>query len=157
MSEPGPRINPRTRLLAVDRGVEGWLIAGTDIGISRPRWDGHPWTFFAEYRAGDQWLRERDLHTFTFDRYQDALRALTALHAADPLPAAEHGRLPRLRRDPQQPVWYSDCGRYTVRRGHDSLYAVARVGSLPASWHYTLRMARRDIARRSIAERAFDA
>jgi len=157
MPDRGARINPRTGLLVVARSVDGWLIAGSDIGISRPGWDGHPWTFFAEYRAGDQWLRERDLHTLTFDRYQEALRTLTALHAADPLPVAEHGRLPRLRRDPQLPIWYSDCGRYTVRRNHDKLYAVARVGSLPVSWHHTLRMAQRDIARRNLAERAFDA
>jgi len=144
-------INPRTGLLAVVRHNLGWLIVGSDIELQRPHLQAPDWQIDAESYNTWAWLRQRGISDAGYRRRQDALRALTALHYHDPLPAVEAPIHVRLRHDTDRNSWVSDCGHYTVTRDNDGLYIItgdAGDRRFHRDWHPTLRMARRAIAER---------
>jgi len=139
-------INPKTGLLTTARESVSWRIAGTRIELIGP-FDGKGWRVDSGSPDDWNWLRERGLTDISFHRRQDALRALTALHEQDPLPAANHGDLPALRRRPGSDIWESDCGRYTIRHV-DGEYIIDQPLSryIAEDAFPTLRAAQRTIA-----------
>jgi len=153
-------ISPRTGLLAVARHNLGWMIVGSDLQLLRPRESETGWWIYAQTFGAWNWLRERDLNDTRFAGRQDALRALTALHQQDPLPAVALPACPNLLRSgDDEDVWLSDCGHYKITRAGgayliDNASTPKRILSRRVP---TLRMARRVIAEREaeIAQEAF--
>jgi len=84
-----------TGLLRVQRSVDAWRVTGTSVEILPL----HPglWTIQATDDQGEQWLREQGIDPHARFRTRDeALRALSALHAADPIPAFQPPRRVKL-------------------------------------------------------------
>jgi len=125
----GPTVNPRSGLLVLERLTDGWLIAGSIIAIRRPQpqirtpqlrsW----WASVKRVRGGRamaihedslDWLERQGLRYVGFPTRQELLRALSAAHAHEPIPAGPHRR-PRLRPAGDR-RWQTADGRFTVTR-----------------------------------------
>jgi len=69
--------------------ARGWGVRGTAVGVVR-RPGG--WTIL----SGERWAERVGLHGVIFPRRADALRALAAAAALDPMPATKRERLVRV-------------------------------------------------------------
>jgi len=125
----GPTINPATGMLTLERRQDGWQIADSAVEIDRPVRSGspdHSWVIRVSIVSGESdaraWLARHDLHCASFPRMRDALRALTAAHMLDPIPAGQ-ASLPALRRL-DEGRWETPDGLFAVTR-HGRTYEIA--------------------------------
>lgn len=93
------------------------LICGTDISVTYdPDPDQPGWTLMPAGDLAAGWVARADLHGRRFDRRADLLAAVSAHHAADPLPIAiTLAPDPPLRRI-SATLYRSHCNTYEIRR-----------------------------------------
>jgi len=126
MPDQGPTINANTGLLRIERGGAGWRVAGTVLNLARfGNGDDAIWVPTAASMDVSAWLDGARLRNVSCARRRDLLRALTAAHHQEPIPAHGHTRV-RLRRHPtMENMWvasHSDANiiaRPAEHRGYD--------------------------------------